>query len=506
MRPKSKLYRFFEIIPGVLIWSTLVGAIVLSAVRPLWALYLIILFDLYWLLRVAYFIFYLSLSWKRFSHDTKIDWLDKITKEQPDFDRLWHLVFLPTAREGIDVLRGTLKGLANTNYPKEKFIVVLAGEQRYEEQFSRIATILKEEFRGVFGEFLVTLHPANLPGEIPSKGSNLYFAGHEAKKYIDERKIVYEDVIVSAFDSDTITHPQYFAYLAYKYLTTPNPLRASYQPIALYNNNMWDAPAIVRIAALGTTFWLMTELPRSERLFTFSSHSMPFQALVDVDFWEKDIVTEDSRIFLQCFLRYDGNYRVVPLYIPVSMDTVATGSYLKSLKALYVQQRRWGWGIEHFPYMLWNFLHNRKIPARKKWKFLWNLGEGMYSWATAPILIFLLGHLPFIFGDGLVSSTVLFQTTPLVLAWLMRAAMAGMIVSAILTSKLLPPRPPNVAIWRTWHILWQWLLLPFTLILFGSIPAFDAQTRLMIGKPLGFTVTDKVRKKQNPISYASKIA
>ena len=44
---------------------------------------------------------------------------------------------------------------------------------------------------------------------------------------------------------------------------------------------------------------------------------MPFQALVDVDFWQNDVVSEDSRIFLQCLIRYDGRYRVTPLYIPI---------------------------------------------------------------------------------------------------------------------------------------------------------------------------------------------
>jgi len=216
-----------------------------------------------------------------------------------------------------------------------------------------------------------------------------------------------------------------------------------------------------------------------------------------VGFWQKDIVTEDSRIFLQCFLHYNGNYRVVPLYLPVSMDTVTTGNYWRSLKALYVQQRRWAWGIEHFPYMTWNFFKGlgRAIPFRRKIRFMWNLGEGMYSWATAPILIFLLGRLPFIAGEGRFGNTVLFQTTPLMLEWLMRAAMIGMIVSALLTSKLLPPRPSSVPFYRSWHILWQWLFLPITLIIFGSIPAIDAQTRVMFGKYLGFSVTEKVRRK-----------
>jgi hypothetical protein len=42
----------------------------------------------------------------------------------------------------------------------------------------------------------------------------------------------------------------------------------------------------------------------------------------------------------------------------------------------------------------------------------------------------------------------------------------------------------------------QWLLLPLTLIIFGSFPALDAQTRLMFGRYLEFWSTEKFRKNE----------
>ncbi|MFA5954447.1 MAG: glycosyltransferase family 2 protein [Patescibacteria group bacterium] len=486
-------YRLLEMIPGTLVWLTFALAIILSLTKPLWAISLVIVYDLYWLFRVSYFVFYLIHAWRRYRREIKRDWTQELQERFPAVKEYFHVIFLPTYKEPFSVVEGTIERLTKVSYDPKKFIIVLAGESRDEANFLRYASDVITRYGDSFKKIIVTVHPSDLPDEVPGKGSNLHWAGQKTKEYIDEVGIAYDRLIVSAFDIDTIVHPQYFSCLSYTYLSYPDPQHASFQPAVLYNNNLWESPALVRIAALGTTFWLMTELARPERLFTFSSHSMSWQALVDVGFWDKRIVTEDSRIFLQCFLRYEGNYTVVPIYVPVSMDMVSAGSYSASLLELYRQQRRWAWGVEHLPFMLWNFRKHPQIPWRKKLHYLWNLGEGMYTWATAPILITALGQLPLFLSRGVVNETVFAQNAPAVLALLMQLAMVGIFVSGILGMFLLPPPPSDAKVHHYILMLLQWALLPFTLVLFGSIPAVDAQTRLMIGRPLGFNVTKKVR-------------
>lgn len=484
--------RFWEIVPGALVWVTILGAFILSFLAPTAAIILIILFDVYWLFRVLYFVVYLFLAWRAYRRAIRIDWKQRCANIPRAAD-IVHLIFLPTYQEDIAVLRDMMRSLCAGSFDPKRFIVVLGGEERDRVKFEKNAAQLEREFGRAFLKLYSTTHPKDLPDEIPGKGSNLHWIGNQSAEWLasDFPSINDEDVVVSAFDVDTVVHPQYFSHLTYLYCTVPNPTRSSYQPVVLFSNNIWTAPAPVRIAAFGTTFWLMGELTRSERLWTFSSHSMPWKMLKEVGFWDKGIVSEDSRIFLQAFVHYHGEYRVTPLFLPVSMDTVVGETYLKALWALYKQQRRWAWGVEHLPFMVSAFAKDRMIPFRKKVKFLFNHIEGMFTWATAPFLIFVLGRLPLSVADDYGSALI--QTAPFTLETLMQGAMVGVFISGILSLSLLPPRPKTMK----WHnsilMIAQWILLPITFIIFGAVPAIDAQTHLMFGRYLGFNVTKKSR-------------
>lgn len=472
-------------------WLTLIMSFVLSFTRPLWMIYFIMLFDLYWLLRIIYFIPFSLISWFKYRRAIKRDWQSE-AERLPGYDGLYQLIFLPMSKEEAPVVRETLRVLSSCAYPASRMIIVLAGEARYHDGFQTVIDRVVPEFRDKFKAFLLTEHPADSVGEVVGKGSNLHYAGTTVLPKILAMGLQPEQVVVSSFDVDTIVHPQYFSCLSYYYLTVPDPTRSSYQPVALYNNNLWESPAAVRVCMFGTTFWLLTELARPEGMMTFSSHSMSLRMLIDVDFWQKDVVSEDSRIFIQGFLRYHGAYRVTPMHVPVSMDTVMAGDYKKSLVALYRQQRRWAWGVENFPFMVEAFHRDKLIPRWTKIKWLFKQLEGGYTWASAPLLIFFLGYLPFWFAPEQFRSFAIFQNTPFTLQWLMRFAMIGLFVSAGMSLTFLPPRPQRLSRPFAYGIMvLQWILLPVTFILFGAIPAIDAQTRLMLGKPLGFYISPK---------------
>jgi len=496
--PKERfLFRLFEIFPGALSWGILFLAIFLSWKQPFWIAVFIIIFVIFWFFRTIYFSLHLWSGYKKMAEHEKINWLEKLSKlpATKNWKNLYHLIVIPMYEESLEIVRDTFKSLENTHYPKDKMIIVLACEEKVRDRVFRTAKEIEKEFSSKFFKFLVTWHPANLPGEIAGKGSNETWAAKKAKEeIIDSMRIPYENIIFSSFDVDTCVFPKYFSCLTYHYLTSEKPFKTSFQPIPLFVNNIWQAPAISRVFSFSSSFWHAMNQERPEKLVTFSSHSMSFKTLVDVDFKQTDVVSDDSRIFWQCFLKYNGDYRVQPLYYPISMDANVARSFFRTLFNIYRQQRRWAYGVGDIAYFLFGFYKNKKIPFLKKLSLGLELIEGHLSWATASIMIFVLGWLPLTLGGPEFSHTLISYNLPKIISRLMTLAMIGLVSSIYLSFLLLPPKPPEYGRFKYLVFIFGWLLFPIMMIFFTALPALDAQTRWLFGRYMGFWPTEKVRK------------
>jgi len=523
--------RLYEMIPGILCWLTLVLPFFLGIFFPHFLIYFIVLYVLYWLYKTLLMGFHLVLGYCHLRYDLRTDWSEKLKElknlpqylqklqnqikkqkfftkiktleelreatelknsHQPllDSEKIYQAVILPTYKEDVSILRASIRACQKSLWPKERMIIVLATEAREKEKAKEKARILTEEFGKAFFHFLVTEHSDNLVGEMKAKGANLTWAARKLKKFLDEKKIPYENVLVSAFDADTRPHPQYFACLTYKYLLNPARLRRSYQPIPLYSNNIWEISLLTRITAFSSTFWQMIEATRPYRMVNFSSQALSMQTLVEIDFWDVGIVSEDSRQFFRAFFRYGGDHQVVPLFTPVYMDAVYGETFFETLRRQYLQKRRWAYGVEHFPYLCQELPRHPEIPFLKKFLVLWRQFEGHYSWATASILLFIFGWIPFAFSPYFQSSVMAYNL-PNLARFLLSLTWIGLIISTYISLALLPPRPTSYGFGKTAILYIEWIFVAITAIIFGSIPAIDAQTHLMLGKYLGFWVTPK---------------
>ncbi len=485
-------YRVLEVLPGLASWSTLIGVVLLSVYAPFIAAYFVIAFALYWVLKTAFLSYHLRYNWRRLRHHMSLDWSDMVARFS--YGHLHHVVILPFYKEPVAVIEASLKALSQVKYDPKKIIIVLAGEARAENHAHEIGAEMQAKYGSRFGHFLLTVHPANVPGEMAGKGSNASYAAEQVRKEVlDKNQLSYTDTIVSIFDIDTVLYPDYFNCLVWHFMTAENPLKSSFQPVPIFNNNIWEAPAISRVVAMSSTFWEMVQQERPERMATFSSHSVSFQALYEVGYWQSNMVSEDSRIFWNLLVANDGKYSVIPLSYPVSMDANAAPHLWQTIGQIYKQHRRWTYGVENLCYILYHFTQNKNIPLRQRVNVALQQAEGYWSLVTNPIMLFILGWAPIFLGGQEFHQTVLSYNLPIVVRDLLILAMFGLVISSVISLSLIPPRPHTASRFRYLVMALQWIMVPATMIVFSAIPGLDAQTRLMFGKYMGFWVTPKTR-------------
>ena len=164
------LFRALEIFPGALAWATLLGMVAASYFIPVWAAVFIIVFDLYWLVKTIFLSFHLRANFQRMRQNLKVDWHERLSHLR--YDHIWQLVILPMSKEPYEVVRDTILAIKESNWPKDKIILVLSYEERYKDSGQGIGNGVKEEFRDFFPNFFVTMHPERVEKEIPGKGSN----------------------------------------------------------------------------------------------------------------------------------------------------------------------------------------------------------------------------------------------------------------------------------------------------------------------------------------------
>lgn len=543
--------RVFEVIPGIMSWTTLLGIFFASWLFPIGAALFIIVFDIYWLYRTFYFSFFSVAARRKMKIWDQIDWLEmlemtcqkdflqKIQKEIRQLEKaveadnffsaqkrglkkrlrikkyllkiagkdcpnkkhflpwqeIYHVLLLPTAVEEAESILPALEAAYQSNYPKDKIIILLAMEEREpEEKRKKKERILREKFGDKFFDFLVTVHKVK-DNEMKCKASNATYAVKELVNYLEKKNISLDNVLLSNLDCETRVHSQYLAALSYAFATEPDRYRRAYQPLPIYNNNIWDTIMVVRLLATGSAFWHMIKSMQPESMVTFSSHSEPLKTIVALDYWPVNVISEDSVIYWKGYDYFDGQYQVKPIYLPVSMDAVLAESYWKTIQNQYKQKRRWAYGIENFPLFGRAALNNPRIGFWKKLKRLVVMVEGHYSWATTSFILLLLGWLPLFLGGERFNETVIAHNLPTITRLLMSLAMTGLLFSMVLSFTMLPPKPAKYSRGKYVMMFAQWFFVPLLGVFFG-LPALDSQTRLLLGKYFGeFWVTEKLVKK-----------
>lgn len=519
---RTRFYRFFEILTPTLTYSVLILAVVLSICNVLYgAIYILVL--VCWAFVRGLGILYSTIIGRgAYNASLKVDWhqrlIDLRTGRASHYDDkeflfkrhlqyieayrqkknvlriedIYHLVIVAVYNESYDVVSATIQSLIDTTYDKQRMIICIAYEERGGRAGASVARRLKNKFANNFADFITVCHPDGLPNEVIGKGGNITYAAQFMSRHLQDQKIDAKNVVVTTLDSDNKPHPMYFDYVTYEYVIYKDRHQLSFQPISMFLNNIWDAPAPARVIATGNSFWNLISSARPYALRNFASHSQPLSALEEMNYWSTRTIVEDGHQYWRSYFHFRGHYAVVPIYLPIYQDAVCSDSYRKTLRSQFMQLRRWAYGVSDVPYVAQQLFKNRSTdsPWRTFVKFI-ILIEGHVTLGSLSIIIAIGGWIPLILNDHAHSSIVAHQL-PIVISSIQQLAMLGLIITIIFSLLMLPPRPKRYSKLRNLLMVLQWILIPLTSILYNSVTALYSQGRLMLGKYLDkFDVTDK---------------
>lgn len=525
---RTRLYRFFEILPGVVSYGMLIVLIALSIVSPLAAaIYLLLLILTIFVKSVAIAVntirghHYLTkaqrVAWHErlndledahdsyerlrgnessgFGYANHLENLRLVAADAENYPKpsdLFQMVIIAAYNEAYDVIQPTIESVKNTTYNNRQIILCLAYEERGGAEIAATAKRLRKEYANTFRSFQIIKHPDGLPDELIGKGPNITYAAQKLEAWCDAEGIAYKNVMITTLDSDNRPHATYFDYVAYEYIVQPDRKHLAYQPIALYFGNIWDAPAPMRVIATGNSFWTMISSMRPHTLRNFAAHSQPMDALSEMGYWSKRSIVEDGHQFWRSYFYFGGNYSVIPIHVPIYQDAVMADTLKKTLIAQFKQLRRWGYGVSDIPYVATRlFTRHRNVPFFEGFARFVRLFDNHITWAALPILVAGGGWVPLLINPE-ASRNIAAHSLPEVISVIQRVATIGLFITIFLMLKMLPPRPARYKRRRTLGMVLQWFLMPLTSIGYSSLASFNAQTHLMFGKYLDkFDVTEK---------------
>lgn len=529
---RTKSYRFFEMVPALFSYGAIVLLIVLSLVNPLLAAIYLLAVIITTLVKAVGIAYHTTVGrsnldkaqqvdWHKrlqqledpalhieaeremrvggFQHDIHVTNLEELASHGDSYPKpseLYNAVIIPAYNESYDIVQPTLQSVVDTTFDKDRMIVVLTYEERGGDAIATTMKRLEKEYKDKFFALLTVQHPKDLPGEVIGKGGNITYAGKFLQQWVKEKNIAYSNVVVTTMDADNRPHSTYFDYVLYEYIVHPDRKQLSFQPICLFINNIWDVPAPMRVIATGNSFWNVISSMRPHTLRNFASHSQPMDALVEMDFWSTRTIVEDGHQYWRSYFHFDGNYSVLPIFVPISQDAVLSNTYVKTLKAQFIQLRRWAYGASDVPYVATRvFRKDRTVPLGGGMARLIRLLDSHVTLASVAILIAVGGWVPLLINPESAHSIAAHQL-PEVISRVQQVALIGLFITIFFAFKMLPPRPARYKRHRNIFMVAQWLLMPVTAVVYSSMSSFTSQTALLIGRYFDkFDVTDKATVK-----------
>lgn len=496
-RDGAKARRGAYAVPGLLSWVIAIGCVAGMVLHPAQWRAVATVFVAYLVGRMLLTTCFAFAGEVRCRAWAKRDWTaDEATDGPAGFSpaEVRHVVLVPNYKEPLDVLIRTLEGLAIQHEARERIIAVLAMEER-EPGSRRKGEELAARFADRFLNVLVTVHPADLPGELACKAANMTWAAAEARAQLDRLGIPVERATITSCDADSVMHPSYYAAVSHLFAHDERRWRRFWQAPMLYYNNIWSVPAPIRYST-----WLIQAGHMAELNWPFyaslpiSTYTLSMQLAEETGWWDPAVISEDWHVYLRCLFEREWDVHQTAVFLPTRSDATDGPSPARALVNRYHQVLRHAWGAEDVGYMLSEMLERRRPPGVRAVARLAQVTHDhvmrVAGWFFVVSAYALQAAAQHAYAGGSSLRAVRIPPPP-TLQYLF--AVGGVCIAATIALELFRNPPPRtVAFGRVAaEIAAMWFLAPLMGLLLGVVPALHAQTKLALGLPLAWRVTPK---------------
>jgi hypothetical protein len=412
------------------------------------------------------------------------------------WEEVLHYVFLPNYNENEVVLGSTLTHLAKCGLAKSQMVIVLGMEEREEGCIDKAKRLIAEHVLSFKG-MKYTVHPKDLPNEVPGKGSNDNYAVRKATENLDNA--VKSRIIVTVADADSILHENYFEAITAKFITYDEYDRHNrvYQPIITPYRNLDSVPIIIRVAAMISGLVELAGMsdPRDHHM-SYSTYSASLRFIEVYEAWDPTVVSEDNHIYVASFFMSGGKTFVEPIYLPVYTLCVESDTWLSSIWERWIQAKRHSFGICELTFCLRqicaHFTHyTASLPLIRLVSLLYRISMPHF----APIVQVVFAVLPAIFtwfyGRNGYVSEVLERMFAAMQTWVVVAYFICYAINFKQLMEVMPDRKPSIYKFIKYYI--EWILLgPLANILIAAIPAVIAVHQLILSEKYVFIRSSKV--------------
>lgn len=485
-----KSRRALEIIPPLIALFLITMPLWGAYFFPVALSYFIIVFDVYWFYKAMNLVIMSFIAARKIRAAEKTDWLS-MAQKLPNFFKVNHLIVIPSYKESYEKIKETLESIREQTFPKEQIHVYMAFEAR-EEDVAAKGDKLKKEYEKIFGGFYYTLHP-DLPNEVKGKSSNQAFAASDAyKRLVKSGKLDINFMTVTSADADVLFDKAFFSYLAYSFLTIPDPLFTFWQSANVTYNNFWQVPSFTRVISFFGSLWRTSVLVQHARLVPNSVYTLSYKLLMDIGNWDVDVIPEDYRVFFKAFFKTKGRVVVEPIFLKTSMDAAQSQTYKRSLINKYHQERRWSWGIaDDATYVKW-YLTIPGIPFWRKTALIANVLVDHILWPVNWFIITVSANLVALVNP-VFTRTSLGYTLPQISSFILTLCLLS-ILAMIYVDYTLGPKKSKHKYSTLRKVLFplEFLFMPIGGFFLSALPALISHLQLISGKRLEYKVTEKV--------------